>query len=399
MRRYTLLFLLVLSGLRALPQAVYSNIPDSAAMFPKKYGTFERYAFVLNGKVIEQQTLVNNPESKLNNILPYPIKLEGKRYPGAVYFHSEDRYAPPVRNADHPAYFINGRQVSPYQIRLAKMEAYNRIAKSLQDTTINGTLYQGSVFVDTDEDFFVNRMTIPEIVRKYTGLPLENIIVHWRSSTNRYSYEDEIGTIIENNFPLYSFTISNLSVKKVAVDCVRFAQGERYVVHLIDNSYNWSNPKATSFFEEPLAIDTLFPCYVPDFDKQDYSTFTHSEIDAKPYKGLNFYLNKLASTMGLPAVKPSTATQTDSITVQFLVLKDGMIANLKSLEPGKPGHVAILNAIKKNACVWSPAIMGSRPILFRRKMIIFYSKDKKGNIQSLDGLEFRYNFVQAQNNT
>ncbi|WP_037526543.1 hypothetical protein, partial [Sphingobacterium sp. IITKGP-BTPF85] len=168
---------------------------------------------MLNGKVIEHQALVANREAKLNNILPYPITLEGKRYLGAVYFHSEERYAPPVRDANHPAYFINGTQVSPYQIRMIKMELFKRIAKSAQDTTINGTLYHGSVHVDTDEDYFAARISLPDLIEKYTGLPLENVIVHWRSSTNRYSYENEIGRIIENNFPLYSFKIGNLSVQ------------------------------------------------------------------------------------------------------------------------------------------------------------------------------------------
>ncbi|MEJ5144426.1 hypothetical protein [Sphingobacterium sp. MYb388] len=397
MYRYILLFILVLSGLRAFPQLGYFNSPDSAAMFPKKYGAFEHYAFVLNGKVIEHQTLVNNPEAQLNNIFPYPIRLGGRRYLGAVYFHTEARYAPPVRDINLPAYFINGTQVSPYQIRLIKMELYKRIAKSTQDTTINGILYRGSIHVDTDEDFFADRISLPDLIAKYTGLPLENVIVHWRSSTNRYSYENEIGRIIENNFPLYSFKIGNLSVQKVEVDLVRFARGEQYVVHVIDNSYNWSNAKAAAFFAEPLAIDTLFPCYVPDFDVQDDGLFTHTEVQPAPGKDLNFYLKKLSSTMGLPTVKPSTATQIDSITVQFIVLKDGMIANLKSVESDKHGHEDILTAIKKNACLWLPSIQGGRPLLFKRKMVIFYSKDQKGNIQSLDGLKYRYNFVQTNN--
>jgi hypothetical protein len=101
--------------------------------------------------------------------------------------------------------------------------------------------------------------------------------------------------------------------------------------------------------------------------------------------------------MGLPTVKPSTATQIDSITVQFIVLKDGMIANLKSVVPDKPGHGNMLIAIKKNACIWLPSVQGGRPVFFRRKMVIFYSKDQKGNIQSIDGLKYRYNFVQTNN--
>ncbi|CDT17882.1 exported hypothetical protein [Sphingobacterium sp. PM2-P1-29] len=164
MSKYILLFILVLSGLEVFSQSAYSHTPDSAAMFPKKYGAFEHYAFVLNGKVIEHQTLVNNPEAQLNNIFPYPIRLGGRRYLGAVYFHTEARYAPPVRDINLPAYFINGTQISPYQIRSIKMELYRRIAKSAKDTTINGTLYHGSVHVDTDEDYFAARISLPDLI-------------------------------------------------------------------------------------------------------------------------------------------------------------------------------------------------------------------------------------------
>ncbi len=397
MSKYILLFILVLSGLRAFPQLGYFNSPDSAAMFPKKYGAFEHYAFVLNGKVIEHQTLVNNPEAQLNNIFPYPIRLGGKRYLGAVYFHTEERYAPPVRDANLPAYFINGTQVSPYQIRLIKMELYKRIAKSTQDTTINGILYRGSIHVDTDEDFFADRISLPDLIAKYTGLAPEEVIIHWHNTQYRYIYEGDIGMIIKNNFPLYSFTISNLSLKGVSVDRVHFAQGDRYVVHLSDNSYKSSMPKTGLFTGDLLAIDTVFPCYVPEFDVQEDGIFNYVEVEPRPRNGIDFYLKKLSSTMGLPAVKPSTATQADSITVQFIILKDGMIANLKSVEPDKSDHEDILTAIKKNACIWWPSVQGGRPVLFRRKMVIFYSKDQKGNIQSIDGLKYRYNFVQTNN--
>lgn len=390
MCKYIFLFIIVLSGLEVFSQSEYTNIPDSAALFPKKYGTFKDYAFVLNGKLIERNALLNNSEAKLNNVFSNSITLEGKRYAGAVYFHTEEQYAPHVRYADHPAYFINGRQISPYQIRVTNVEEYTRIRKSAQDTTINGTLYRGSIYVNTDKDFFADRISLSDLIEKYTGLKPELVTVRWLGFQNRYMDTQDVGTIIGNDLSLYSFKIGNLSVKKIEVDRIHLAQGVRYVVHLIDNSYKSSNPKASLFFEEPLAVDTVFPCYVPDYDLQGNSFFTRHEIESKPYKGLDFYLKKLSSTMELPSVKPFKAIQSDSITVQFVVLKDGMITNLKSVQPHKPGHVAILNAIKKNACVWSPAIMGSRPITSFKKMVIFYSEDKKGNIRSLDRLEYRY---------
>ena len=391
MNRYILFFIIVLSVLQVFSQSIYSNIHDSAALYPKQYGTFKDYAFLLNGKLIKRKALLNNPEAKLNNVFSNSITLEGKRYAGAVYFHTEERYAPHVRYADQPAYFINGRQVSPYQIRLIKLELYKRISKSAQDTTINGTLYRGSVYVNTDEDFFADRIFLPDLIEMYTGLKPELVTVRWLGFKNRYMDKDDIGTIIGSDLPLYSFKIGNLSVKKIEVNRIHLAQGEQYVVDLIDNSYRRNKPKATLFFEEPLAVDTVFPCYVPDYDMEGIRFFTRHEIEAEPYKGLDFYLKKLSSTLGLPSVKPGTAIQSDSITVQFAVLKDGMITNLKSVQPYKPGHTGILKAIKKNACVWSPAIMGSRQISSLKKLVIFYSIDNKGNIQSLDRVEYRYN--------
>ena len=390
MNRYILVFIIVLSGLEVFSQSTYSNTPDSAALYPKQYGTFKDYAFLLNGKLIKRKALLNNLEAKLNNLFSNSITLEGKRYAGAVYFHTEERYAPHVRYADQPAYFINGRQVSPYQIRLTNVEEYTRIRKSVQDTTINGTLYRGSVYVNTDEDFFADRISLPDLIEKYTGLKPELVTVRWLGFKNRYMDKDDIGTIIGSDLPLYSFKIGNLSVKKIEVNRIHLAQGEQYVVDLIDNSYRRNKPKATLFFEEPLAVDTVFPCYVPDYDMEGIRFFTRHEIEAEPYKSLDFYLKKLSSTMELLAVKPSTATQTDSITVQFIVMKNGMITALISVESDKPGHGDILSAIKKNACVWSPAIMGGRPVFCHKKMVIFYSIDNKGKIQSLDRVEYRY---------
>ena len=389
MSKYILLFILVLSGLEVFSQSAYSHTPDSAAMFPKKYGAFEHYAFVLNGKVIEHQALVNNPEAELNNIFPYPIRLGGRRYLGAVYFHTEARYAPPVRYVDLPAYFINGRQISPYQIRLAKIKAYISIVKSTKDTTINDVLYPGSVHVDSDEDFFADRISLPDLIAEYTGLSPEQVIIHWRNTRNNYQNEDDIGIIIGNHFPLYSFKIRDLSVNKIEVDRVRFAGKERYVIHISDDSYKWNMLKGTLIFEDPLALNTVYPCYISDFDPKDEQIFISPEVDASTYKGLNFYLKKLSSTTGIPLVRPSSTTKTDSITVQFIILKDGMITALESPDLDKPGHEAILAAFKKNACGWSPAIQGGRPVLCRRKMVLFYSRDKKGDIRSLDSLKYR----------
>lgn len=389
MNRYILFFILVLSGIWGYSQSVYTNTSDSAALLTKKYGTFKDYAFVLNGKVIAQEVLHNNPEAKLNNIFPYTLTLEGHRYPGAVYFHSEERYAPPVRYVDLPAYFVNGRQISPYQIRLTKIKAYISIVKSTKDTTINDVLYPGSVHVDSDEDFFADRISLPDLIEKYTGLSPEQVIIHWRNTRNNYQNEDDIGIIIGNHFPLYSFKIRDLSANKIEGDRIRFAGKERYVIHISDDSYKWSMLKGTLIFEDPLALNTVYPCYISDFDPKDEQIFISPEVDASTYKGLNFYLKKLSSTTGIPLTKPNSTTKTDSITVQFIILKDGMITALESPDLDKSGHEAILTAFKKNACGWTPAVQGGRPVLCRRKMVLFYSKDQKGDIRSLDSLKYR----------
>jgi len=121
MKSYMLFIFVLLFAGRTLAQSLYSANPDSASLFPKKHGRFEDYAFVLNGNVIEQDSLMNYFGTKLNTVFPYPIQLEGRSYKGAVYFHNKEYYAPPIRYANDPAYFVNGRQVSPYHIRLLKV--------------------------------------------------------------------------------------------------------------------------------------------------------------------------------------------------------------------------------------------------------------------------------------
>lgn len=402
MKSYMLFIFVLLFAGRTLAQSLYSANPDSASLFPKKHGRFEDYAFVLNGNVIEQDSLMNYFGTKLNTVFPYPIQLEGRSYKGAVYFHNKEYYAPPIRYANDPAYFVNGRQVSPYHIRLLKVEAYNKISKTIRDTVIDGKLYNGCIQIDTDEDIFAGRISLPQLIEKYTDLPLEKVIIHWRGGGYHYTYEDDIGTIIDNDFSVHSFSIAkidhntNLGVSAIEIDRVRFAEGERYVVHIVDNTYKWRNAKANLTFSDPLAIDTLFPCYLPDFDEDGYSIFTSTEISPQPYKGNTCYLKKLSRSMGLASEKDSGVI-IDSIAIQFVVLKSGMLSRLKSLSPEKVYHKDILIAIKKNACIWLPAIQGGRPVLSWVKMKIFYKTDPKGEIQSLDRIEFPHNIRAFKN--
>lgn len=396
MRGYSLLLLLVLFGIRALPQAMYALNPDSTTLFPTTHGTFEGYAFVLNGKIIEQQSLADHPRAVLNNVFPYAIRLDGQRYLGAVYFHTEEKYAPPIHHANDPAYFINGQQVSRYHFRLSKAESYIRIEKSVRDTAINGKPYKGSVHVYTDEDFFADRINLSELIEQHTGLPPEQVIVHWRGSRSRYTYEADVGIIIRDDFPIYSFSTGRLGLRAVEVDCIRFAESERYVVHLVDNNYGSSKPKAALLFTDPLEVDTVFPCYVADFDQAGHAIFASTDITSQPYPGKEAYLEKLSATMGLPVEKPRSTTAPDSITVQFILLRDGRLASLESIGPDKPGHDAILTGIKKLACAWLPSLQGGRPVLAWRKMAVFYSKDSQGSIRSLDSLGYRRDILPPQ---
>lgn len=400
---YVVVLFFVLSTTSLPAQQVYAVNPDSATVFPTKHGAFENYVFILDGKAIDQDALVDFPGAKLNNVFPYTITLEGRSYSGAVYFHTQERYAPPVRDTDDLAYFINGKQVSPFHFLRAEVEAYYRIGKSPRDTSINGRLYKGSISVHTDEDFFAERTALPELIRSYTGLSPEKVIVHWRGTNYRYTDEEEIGTIIRDHFPMYYFKIKKrdtipdvadrfrFDIRAVEVDRIRFAEGERYVVHLVDPSYRRSTPKGRLLFEDPLAVDTVAPCYVTDFDNADDETFANAEIGPKPCLGKDCetdYLKKLSADLGLPADIPQVTTTPDSITVQFIVLRDGMLTALECDDLDKPGHEDVLNAIKKRACVWQPGLMSGRPVITARKIKIYYRRDENSNIMSLDNLVY-----------
>ena len=382
--------------------------PDSASLFPTAYGTFEKYAFVLNAKIITHQALVDYPNATLDRIFPYSIKLEGNKYQGAVYFHTPKHPAPPIPYADDPAYFINGKQVSPYDIRWSKPELYNRIEKSTQSTTIDGKRYKGTIHVNTDEDFFTERLPLPELLKKHTHLPLESIIVHWKAEWS----DDSTSRIIQKHFPLYHIKPSGL--RAVKIDRIQFAEGERYVVHLVDRGYRrgdlidkqgiihsgrWTSNKANLIFKDPMAINTSCPCYVAELDTTGRGVFHRTELDPEPYLGKTVYLKKLSASMGLPAKKPTAGMATDSITVRFIVTREGMLSHLESIGPEKRNQARILAAIKNNSCLWSRGMFSGRPVLIWRKMTIFYSKDRSGNIQSLDNMAYRYDDALVTHNS
>ncbi|MEJ5145992.1 hypothetical protein [Sphingobacterium sp. MYb388] len=147
----------------------------------------------------------------------------------------------------------------------------------------------------------------------------------------------------------------------------------------------------TKRYVKPLVIDSISPCYVVNINLEEVedAIFTITNIAPYPKKGKKLYLEQLAATMGLPAAKPNIALKSDSISVEFIIFKNGWIAALTSTEPNIPGHEAILHAIKKNACVWGPALQEGRPLVYLQRMVIYYSRDYNGNILSLDDFDDR----------
>lgn len=95
---------------------------------------------------------------------------------------------------------------------MPRTEVYNHISKSAQDTIIKGVPYRSSIQVNTDEDFFGDRISLPELIEKYTDFQPEHVIIYWHSTKYRYTYEDDIGTIIRNYFPLFSFKYSAIQL-------------------------------------------------------------------------------------------------------------------------------------------------------------------------------------------
>lgn len=378
----------------ARSQQFRANAPNSTLLYPKQYGTFENYVFILNGGIIEKQELLNYPEARLGRVFNYTSSIK-RMYEGVVYFHTPwYPPSPPDEYANDPAYFINSIQVSPYIVRSSLTEQYTSIKRSEQDTLIDGIVYKGSIHIDTEEDFFAHRMTISEIVKKYTGLPIKDVIVHWR---NDFCNIQNPGLIIQDHFPLYYFDLKGL--QEVKVDRIPFAGGERYFIHLVDEGYPYdhfpeksfrSTLKSDMIFDYPMDFDPEAPCYEEKFNSAIYDIHHRAKSESKPFGGEEDYIKKLANNMGLQTIKPPAKTTQDSILVQFIVLWKGGITDLESLSPQKPAHTKILQAIKHYSCVWSGAEENGTLLLFRRKMAIFYSKDKEENIRSLDRLEYRY---------
>jgi len=144
-----------------------------------------------------------------------------------------------------------------------------------------------------------------------------------------------------------------------------------------------------SALPDPYAKDPTAPCYLTKFDTSKISVFNATEIMPKPYGGETTYLKNLALSMGVLPQKARSHLTSDSITVRFILTASAMLTGLESIVPSKPEHAQILEAIKRNSCLWSAGKQSGIPRITKRKMTILYSVDQNGNIRSLDTLEYR----------
>jgi len=164
------------------------------------------------------------------------------------------------------------------------------------------------------------------------------------------------------------------------------------VLYLSSNEYNATPLQYSddSGYEEPVILEPDCLCYISDFDTVRKTVAYATELKPQPYEGERIYLEKLSQIIGVSSERSTQSNTQDSIFVQFLVTKAGMLASLESVGLHNPEHENILKAIKMHSCTWSLAMNSGRPMLFNRKMKIFYTKDKNGNIQSLDSLRYEY---------
>ncbi|MHC8947948.1 Cof-type HAD-IIB family hydrolase [Sphingobacterium hungaricum] len=389
-----LLLTLMLIASRLFSQQVNANNSLDSVALSSSHQVFENYKFILNGAMIARDKLVDYPGAILDRVMPYETD-EKAIYQGVVYFHTPwYPPSPPNLDKDDVAYFINGVQVNSFAIRSTFPTYYTHMERLIQDTLINGKLYKGLIYVNTDEDFFKNRMSMPEIIKKYVGLPLEKVVVHWRGTFANWINS---GVTIHDYFSLHF--IDPKGLLEVKVDSLRFAEGEKYLVHLLDEGFRYRSltengwrPSERNYliFNDPYRFDTEAPCYYADFDTEGKVFHRFAEYEPKPFDGEEAYLKKLSSLMELPTNDTNVSPMQDSIIVQFIVLADGQLTGLESVSPSKPGYANILKAIKKHSCVWSVASEDRTGLLFRRKMVIFYTEDAQGAIASLDELKYRY---------
>lgn len=385
-----ILLAFILLGTNADSQQKNITAEISRVINEIKVGAFDNYAFVVDGTVINRNKLIDFQQAEIFDIYPFNKVIEGKNYLGVVYFHTKKDQAQPVRFSEDPAWFLNGRQVSSFNIRETSPEYYTQIVKSTNDTIINNRLYKGSIHITTEENYFDIRTSLAQLLVNYREIDPKQTTLFWFRSIPSIA-----------NIPDISMFQNNLSInyldkgdeEKIKIDSLQFAGGKRIIFQVVNGGNRLSKPtlyggsnKAIAIFKNPLMIDTECACYLPNFNKDSVDIFESVELMPKPYDGEENYLNKLATTLVLSTGKTSTVQ--DSISIKFLVSNLGLLSNLESHSSSTTANASILHAIKKNACLWTPGVQSGRFVHTSRQMKIFYSKDQKGNIKSLDKLSY-----------
>ncbi len=223
---------------------------------------------------------------------------------------------------------------------------------------------------------------MPELLSRYPNLSSDHTLI-------QLEYPGSVAIVIYNNHHLYH--IDPQQLLPVKAGRIRLAGGIRNVIQLVDTGYLLSAAKAAHLFGNASQIDISCPCYLTNFDTEGRSIhYGHNtELKPAPLYGTNSYLRRLSETLNLPSIRTATQSLPHSIEVEFIVTRAGLLADLKSTSPDSPGYGRILQAIKRHSCEWSGALMGGRPLIYRQKMTIYYTLDPKGNILSLDALNFR----------
>lgn len=384
--RYILIFFLVSFGTLSCSQKrnpQNPNTQDAAqdTLFVKGYGEFENHAFILDGKLIERETLGDYSEAWLDQLSSREATLEGRTYNGILHFKTSGH---PNLATTH-AYFINGRQVTFYDVRRLKPEMYTRIEKSEQDIVIDGISYKGSILVETEEDFFARHISLSEFLNRYRDLSSDHTLIQLE-----YRSYSPTGIVYDNRH-LYHIDLRHLLPVKAGR--IRFSPGVRNVVRLVDTSYLLSAEKVRLIFDNPSQLDGTCPCCLADNYTKRQSNHAYigpAEINPVPFLGTDSYLKRLSETLVLPGRKGVVPSMTDSVGVEFIVTRTGMLTGFKTIGPGAPDHERILQAIKRHSCEWSTAMYSGRAVNFRRQMTVYYTVDQKGDIVSLDDLKFRY---------
>ncbi|WP_149915496.1 hypothetical protein [Sphingobacterium cavernae] len=390
--KYLLLFAFIIFGNSADSQHNRTTTKKSSIINTNEDVAFYNYAFVVDDIVIDRNKLIDYPKAEIYDLFPNSNTIGGKSYSGVLYFKTNADQIPYTRYADDPAWFLNGKQISSFNIRETSPEYYTHIVKSLADTIINDRLYKGSIHILTEENYFDIRTSFKQILLNYNDIDPKETMLFWFRSVPKFTKINDIG-VFETNFAINY--LDNGDLKKLRIDSLQLVNGRKYVFQIKNGGnrfaksslYGTSN-KSIAIFKKPLMIDTECACYLSEFNTDSIGIFQSVEIMPIPYDGEKFYLQKLSSTLKILNNNKSTSAVLDSINVSFLITDIGLLTRLHSNSSNTNTNSAILHAIKRNACLWTPGVQSGIPVNTQRNMIIYYNKDQEGSIMSFDKIKY-----------